>query len=62
MSQNENRLFGCHFEMVRIFYLFFFCCNMVVTNVYVYGVEIIKQFWWASGFLRGVPWNTPLTH
>ena len=39
MSLNENRLFDRHFEMVRIFYIFFW--NMVVISVYIYGVNII---------------------
>ena len=32
---------------------------MVVISVYIYGVKIIKKFWWESGFLKGVPWNPP---
>ena len=27
MTQNENRLFGLHFEMVQIFYIFFMKCG-----------------------------------
>ena len=30
---------------------------MVVISVYIHGVEIIKNFRWESGFLRGVPWT-----
>ena len=33
---------------------------MVVISVYTYGVKIIKQFRWESGFLWGGPWNPPL--
>ena len=34
---------------------------MVVISVYTYGVQIIKNFRWESGFLwGGVPWNPPL--
>ena len=33
---------------------------MVVISVYTYGVKIIKNFRWESGFLWGVPWNPPL--
>ena len=29
-----------------------FCWNMAVI-VYIYSVEIIKKFWWESGFLWG---------
>ena len=28
--------------------------------IYKYGVKMIKKFRWESGFLRGVPWNSPL--
>ena len=49
MTQNENRLFGRHFETVQIFNIFSW--NMVVISVYVYGVKIIKN--WESGFLGG---------
>ena len=36
MTQNElNRLFGHHFETVRIFYIFF-SWNMVVISVCIY--------------------------
>ena len=58
MTRNENRLFGCHFETVQIFYTF--SLNMVVISVCTYGVKIIKKFRWESGFLWGVPWNPPL--
>ena len=60
MTWNENRLFGCHFETVQIFYIF--PRNMVVISVCIYGVKIIKNFRWESGFLKGgFPWN-PLMH
>ena len=63
MTQNENRLFGRHFETVQmflflflfLFFFFFFCCcwNMVVIGVYICGVEIIQIFRWESYFLKG---------
>ena len=34
MTQNENRLFGRHFETVQILYIFSW--NMVVISVYIY--------------------------
>ena len=60
MSQNENRLFGPHFEMVHIFYILF-SWNMVVISVYIYGVKIIKKFQsrWESGFLKGGSMEPP---
>ena len=57
MTRNENRLFGRHFETVKIF----FSWNVVVISVYTHGVKIIKKFRWESGFLWGVPWNPPLS-
>ena len=45
-----NRLFGCHFETVQLFFFW----NMVVISVYVYSVEIIRKFRWENSFLRGV--------
>ena len=58
MTQNENRLFGRHFETVQIFYIFF-SWNMVVISVYTYGVKIIKKFRWESGFLWGGSMEPP---
>ena len=54
MTQNENQLFGRHFEMVLLFYIF--SRNTVVISVYMYGVKIFKEFRLESGFLRGVPY------
>ena len=39
MTRNENRLFGRHFEMVQIFYIFSW--NLVVISVYTYSVKIV---------------------
>ena len=58
MTRNENQLFGCHFETVQISYIFSW--NMVVISVYTYGVKIIKQFLWESGFLWGGSMEPPL--
>ena len=32
---------------------------MVVIIVHIHGVEIVKEIWWESGFLRGL-YGTPL--
>ena len=59
MTRTENQLFGGHFEIVQIFYIFF-SWNMVVISVYTYGVKIIKKFRWESGFLWGG--SMPIMH
>ena len=60
MTQNENRLFGRHFETVQIFYIFF--RKYGVISVYIYGIKIINKFRWESGFLREGFHGTPLIH
>ena len=42
--------------------LYFFSWNMVVINVYTYGVKIIQKFWWESGFLWGGSMEPPVMH
>ena len=59
MTRNENRLFGRHFETVQIFNIFFFCWNMVVFSVYIYGIEMITKFRWENGFLSGGSMEPP---
>ena len=61
MTQNENRLFGHHFETVQIFYIFF--PEICLWLVYTYGVKMIKKFQWESGFLGGGGFHgTPVMH
>ena len=58
MTQNKNRLFGCHFETEQHFQNFF--AELWFCIVHTYMVQISLQ---NSGgkvvFLRGVPWNPP---
>ena len=41
MTQNENRLFGRHFETVQIFYIFSW--NLVVISVYIWYKDNSKK-------------------
>ena len=52
MTQNENRLFGRHFETVHHFQ-FFFCRIVIFYSPYIYGANFIAKFRWESGFLKG---------
>ena len=58
MTQNENWLFGRHFETVQIFYILF-SRNMVLISVYIHGAKVIKKYLWKSGFLWGGSMEPP---
>ena len=62
MTRNENRLFGRHFEMVQIFYIFFTEIWLWLVYIHIYGVKIIKKFRWESGFLWGGSMEPPVMH
>ena len=59
MTRNENQLFGRHFEMVQIFYIFF--PEIWFWLVYIHmckdNLKIPVGKWFSLG---GVPWNPPL--
>ena len=57
--RSENSFFGRHSETVLFCFVFgFFCCNLVVIIVCLYGVKAIIKFRRKVSFLTGSPWYT----
>ena len=50
MTQNENRLFGHHFETVQHFKNF--SRIVIFYSPYTYGANFMAKFRWEKGFLR----------
>ena len=49
-GQNQNRLFGRHFEMIK--HSNFLSRIMVFDSPWIYSTNFIAKFRWKSGFLR----------
>ena len=58
MTRNKNRLFGCHFETVQHFQVFFYRI-VIFYSPCIYGANVIAKLGWESGFLRLGPKEPP---
>ena len=59
MTQNENRLFGRHFETAQIFYIFFFLKYGCDLCIYIWCKDILKTSV-GKGFYLGGSMEPPL--